>query len=446
MITAKVSHNDSQQASPVTFRPVKEWRTARQQWTFDQWQALCAVLFNGNSDLHEFLLCHQSPNGKERFNKAKYAVLTWHIEQAYYTVAEVASHPCGIGFYPWNRHTRKSYWGGLDFDVHEGQSAKRARALAEAAVEFARAKSPLIRGIIACTSGKSDGWHVWFFSREPQPIAKWSVYLRKVSAAIGAKIGTPLNGGDCELHPIEATERPRGLRAPGSLNPKDGSFGLIAFDSLKSRLAEWKELLDPKLVRALRTGAVAPKAEHTLFGKLALARNVFIKEACSRYPILCARRRHVRLVQLAGYLVNQCGFELAGVVAARQYREAQPLCKSTFKEHWTDFALVWKDLIKKRVRKFTTAQQAVYDTLTVQSEREAFLILCNWLRDRQWKGESEFRVSCKQLAMRLSMTLPGASKLLKRFCARGILKKELEYVRPKGGRAGFSTTYQWLVQ
>src|SRR5262249_30623281 len=155
----------------------------------------------------------------------------------------------------------------------------------------------------------------------PQPIAKWSAWLGKLAKAIGATVRTPQKGGDCELHPIETTERPRGLRAPGSLNPKDGSFGLIAFDTLTERLVEWRDLLTRDQVRAVRDSQ-SPKTTIIVLEKQ------FVHKCCTRYAITSERTRHNRLLQLVGFMVNQCGHGLALKAAAQQHTQAQPAVKT----------------------------------------------------------------------------------------------------------------------
>jgi hypothetical protein len=382
----------------------------------EQWQAINAILFNGNGDPHEFLLCHESANTTERYNKAKRADRGWHVQQSYLTIAGAVKQPSGIGYYPWNGD-RQSYWGALDVDAHEGQSSKRARELAARAVTLLSSNS-LTLGVIACTSGSSGGWHVFMFRPLPRPIAEWTEFLCKLRERIGA------TESECELHPIETDERPRGIRVPGSLNPKDGSFGLIAFDTVTDRLDEWRELVP----RGKKGGGSFSKTVIIVLGELAL------RELCSRYAIRTARSRNTRLVQMVGYAVTQCGHELALKAAAELLKQARPACNTPMKEHLADFARAWMNITKKEVAKLSRAERREYMTCKTDTERSAFLIIRNWL-----KGGGGY-VHRNHLAARLGVSGEYAGKIRREFCARGIIRMTADYVIHKWARR-----YKWML-
>jgi hypothetical protein len=419
------STQGKQSQSLDLFGPSQEWSRAAEHWSFAQWQAISAILFNGNTDPHEFLLCHESPNARERFNKAKRADLSYHVEQAYYTVAEVAKRPCGIGFYPWNGATdRQSFWGALDIDAHEGQSPVRARELAARLVAYLQVECPW-RPVIACTSGASGGWHVFIFHSEPHPIADWSAFARKLCQAIGA------TDGDCEIRPNESDERPYGLRAPGSLNPKDGSFGLIAFDSLteKLRRREWRALQPAKLKLPAASKGSFAKAAITVLAKLLVSKN------CSRYAINAVDRRHKHLVRMMGALVHQCGQGLALEAAAQLHKQARPACKTPMDVHLADAAQTFKDLTKKEVDKLNRAERRAYLACKSETERSAFLIVRNWLV----RGGGY--VHRDTLAAHLKVTGEYAGLIRSRFCARAIMRTDDKYVPHHR-----SKRYEWLLR
>jgi hypothetical protein len=425
--TVAYSAHDQEQAQSLDlFGPPQEWSTAAEHWSLEQWQALNAILFNGNRDPHEFLLCHESPNAKERFNKAKRADLGWHVQQAYETIAGKAARQSGIGYYPWNGATdRESYWGGLDFDAHQGQSPERARVLVARLVDLLQVKCPTL-AVIACTSGHSDGWHVFMFRTLPRPCSEWSAFLRKLAGEIGAIIGTSENGGDCELHPHETDERPRGIRAPGSLNPKDGSFGLVAYDSLTPRLSEWRELLPV----SVPSQGSSPKKIIIPLGRLE------VDEICSRYGIRSERTRHKRLIQMVGFAVNQCGESLALKAAAQLHKQARPAVKTPLTEHLADFARAWQDMIKKRVAELNGAERRACLALRTDTERSAFLIIRNWLKP---KGGGY--VHRNTLAARLEVDGSYAGRIRRQFCERGIMRMTEDYIIRKQARR-----YQWLLR
>jgi hypothetical protein len=252
--------------------------------------------------------------------------------------------------------------------------------------------------------------------------------LRKRAAEISATIVTPENGGDCELHPIETDDRPRAIRAPGSLNPKDGSLGLIVFDSLTDRLHEWRELLGVKVPVA--NTECLPKAVITLLGQH------FVRDSCTRYAIRATDTRHKRLVQLVGYLVNQCGHGLALEAAAQLYKQAQPAAETPLNEHLADFARAWRDFTKKRVAELNRAERRAYQACKSDTMRSALLIMRNWART----SEPDFYAHCTTLASRLEVSVQRAAWIRKQFCARSIIRMTTDYVPHKRARR-----YQWLL-
>jgi hypothetical protein len=420
------------------FGPSDQWCKASEVWSLGQWQALSAILFNGNTDPHEFLLCHPNANKTQQFQKAKRASLGWQIDEAHKTIAGTAKKPSGIGFYPYNAQTRESYWGGMDFDSHDGLSAERARSFAAKAVTFARAKSPLLE-VIAATSGAGGGMHVLFFAREPRPLSQWSDYLRKVARAIGA----PLEEGICELRPNETDVRPLGLRAPGSLNPKDGSFGLIAFDTLTPHLDEWKPALSAAKPKSLAKRDyllyLSLPTQSSIKKQVAWSERQFLKSVCDRYAIKAPRTRRKRLLQMVGAIFNECEREVVFKAAAQQYEQARPRPQSSLKEHFADCARALADNENKYYpRKLSPADRATYKALD-ERDRAPFRVLRNWAR-----GSPDyplFYANCVTLAARLGVSGETASKCRTRFCEKGRMRKTAEFDRAKHR----SACYQWLL-
>lgn len=114
----------------------------------------------------------------------------------------------------------------IDFDAHDGEHEEaRKRAL--------EAFSLLLREpqyyLILCASG--NGYHLFVYTRELYPVGQWIVLLKQVCAWIGA----PIANGTCEIFPNERAESQptgKGIRAPGTLNPKSGRFSLIEAETV----------------------------------------------------------------------------------------------------------------------------------------------------------------------------------------------------------------------
>jgi hypothetical protein len=207
-------------------------------WSRDQYRALCRLMLNGNPDF--MLVYWHEKKCKAVFPRAYQAKVAERVEWAFDVMCGTGSdRKTGIGFYPCNSEGQ-SCWAALDFDAHQGRDADQAYALAQKAFAFLRAKQDL--AIIACTSGKGGGWHVFIFAEQPHSIGEWSRLLREVAE----QINSPVQDGICEIFPNDAKRGlQKGIRAPGSWNAKDDSFGLIAFDSLTPLLLSFplKEIM-----------------------------------------------------------------------------------------------------------------------------------------------------------------------------------------------------------
>jgi hypothetical protein len=127
-----------------------------------------------------------------RFVKAKSTTVEKRITWSWDTITGRAKHKVAVGFYPWNRRG-ESCWAAIDFDAHDGGAA-RAKAFAIAALQILRKCSEF--SLILATSG-SDGWHLFVFSAEFQPVESWVRLLKRVADHIRAEIKT----GICEIFP-----------------------------------------------------------------------------------------------------------------------------------------------------------------------------------------------------------------------------------------------------
>jgi hypothetical protein len=215
------------------------------------------------------------------------------------------------------------------------------------------------------------------------------------------------------------------------LNPKDGSFGSIAFDSLTRLLKRkpWEELLPANLKLPAASKGSCSKAAIIVLAKL------LISECCSRFAIRTIGRRHIRLGQMVGFAVNQCGHGLALKAAAQLYKQGRLSGKTSLTEHLAEFGQAWHDFTKKEVAKFNRAERRAYSACKSDMERSAFLIIRNWLKPR-----GGGYVHRDTLAARLEVSGPRAGAIRSQFCKRGIMRMTADYVPHQWARR-----YEWLL-
>ena len=201
-------------------------RKADVVFTPRQFFAICAHMMNENP-ANFFLMSYPDKEGRPKYAKAFKAKVDDRIQWAWDTIIGKAKRPTSIGFYPTNAE-RKSRWGGMDFDAHDGNHT-RARELALKAFQILYRQPQLF---VALTTSAGDpehsGFHLFVFSCDFHPREDWTRLFKQVAAQIGA----PIEDGVCEIFPNESRGLPKPLRAPGSWNPKTGDCGLILHETL----------------------------------------------------------------------------------------------------------------------------------------------------------------------------------------------------------------------
>ncbi len=396
-------------------------------WSRDDFETLCGRMHNGNSP-NDFLMVYRKDTGKPIFGKAHRVDVSKRADWAWNTVTGQAKSKTGIGFYPRDKNGQTS-WGALDFDAHEGDRM-RARELAMNA--FALLVRHPTLWLILGTSGAGGGWHLFVFSELLHPCEEWARLLREVAE----KIGAPIKKGVLEIFPSDS----RGayaIRAPGTWNPKDDSFGLVAYDSATPRLNAIclpKEERVSLGVRSTTSQGVAslPIGEKRA-GNCGVYRGEFGAWATD-FAITAPRTRHEKLAKLVGAAFFQTCKKVGGINAEMQHAEADPAPATPLSEHLSEFEGLWTGLHDKWRAKLSPREREKLDALTTDNEREAFRILRNWSQT----DTPDFKAHWGSLAQRLGISLQGASKLRVRFCCLGIMRQTAPYVPHK-----LTARYQW---
>ena len=188
-------------------------RKADVVFTPRQWFALCVHMMNENP-ANFFLMPYRDKNGQPRYTKAFRADAEKRMQWAWDTITGKAKLPASIAFYPTNAE-RKTRWGGMDFDAHDGDFM-RARDLALKAFAVLY-QQPQLFVCLTTSAGDAErsGFHLFVFSREFYPCEDWTRLFKQVAAQIGA----PIQDGVCEIFPNET----RGLCQAAESTRKSGT-------------------------------------------------------------------------------------------------------------------------------------------------------------------------------------------------------------------------------
>lgn len=393
-------------------------------WTRDDFRAVCHRMLNGNGD-HNFMLCYfDEAKRKAVFPHARLQRASKIIDWAFDTIRGGAKRKTGIGFYPTNDED-ESCWGGLDFDAHnQDERLSRAYKYAGKAFDLLCREAPSL-WVIAGTSGQTGGWHIFAFAPFFYPINDWIRLLRGVADRIGA----PIEKGICEIFPDHVQGRQKGIRAPGSWNPKDDSFGLIAFDGLTPEFkAKSKEIKNSSLYARLRSEgrkqplpnweAPLPNCEIPLFrGEVGCWKKDF--------AITGSSERNAKLCSLVGTAFWQAAKLVVRENAQLQYEEATLAPCDSLDTHFEEFERLWRGMEREWLPSLAELEREKFNSLTNENDREAFRIIHNWSKVQ---NSPDFKIVCASLAARLGVTIPTASNIRNRLCAVGILRQTAHYV------------------
>jgi hypothetical protein len=387
-------------------------------FTPPQWFAMCFHMRNGNS-ANFFLMPYLNRDGEPKFAKAYRADVEKRMRWAWDTITGRAKSPASIGFYPTNSQ-RQSRWGAMDFDMHDDDQM-RARDLALKAFTILYRQPHLF---VALTTSAGDpqhsGWHLFIFTQEFFPCEQWTRLLKQVADQIGA----PIKPGVCEIFPDDCKGIGRGIRAPGTYNPKSGKCGLILHETLT-------KFLPARLSPAL------PKERKCSLGTRSNTREDFLSLPSSElFKITAPGTRHTKMLELVGALFFQCGRDVARKIAEWQHAEASPAPVASMEEHIAEFDLAWAGMQRQWLRKLSAAERIKFDALNTDNERDAFKILRNWSQT----DAPDFKAHCRTLGERLGLKLQSAADIRRRFCARGILRKTADYVPHR-----LAARYEWIA-
>jgi hypothetical protein len=382
-------------------------------FTPPQWFAMCAHMMNENP-ANFFLQAYRDNDGRPKFAKAFRIDAEKRIAWAWDTITGKAKSPASIGFYPTNEQ-KQSRWAAMDFDIHDDDQM-RARDLAHKAFAL------LIREpnfFVALTTSAGDpvhsGWHLFIFTAEFFPCEDWTRLLKQVADQIEA----PVQPGICEIFPDDCKGIGRGIRAPGTWNPKNGECGLVLHETFSK--------MQPAL----------PKSDICFLGTRSGTREDFqILPSREFFKITAPGTRHAKLLEIVRVLFLQCGREVARKQAELQHTEANPAPVASLDEHLVEFDRAWAGMQRQWLRKLSPAERNKFDRLTTDNERDAFKILRNWSQT----DAPDFKAHCRTLSARLGITLQSAADIRRRFCARRILRQTAPYVPHK-----LAARYQWIA-
>jgi hypothetical protein len=409
---------------------VGEGKRADVIWSEGDFLALCEHMLNDNPPDHFLTAWVDKETGHAQFAKAPIRCRAdKRASWAWSTITGKAKAKTAIGFYPSNPE-KKSRWAAIDFDAHNGEH-EQARKRSLQAFSLLVNKPELY--LILCASG--NGYHLFICTRELHPVGEWIVFLKQVCECIGV----PIVDGTCEIFPNERAESQRtgkGIRAPGTWNPKTDTFSLIEAETMRPLLETlprtWSSnvgKVNHSFPRNNATLSLHKSTNTYFFTTHSGSTEPLVENLLARYPINQKGMRNGVLMQLVGDLIHMFGREAAERIVEEHYRRNQQNIRSPLDEHLRDFATAWDGMRKKLVKSFSPEEQQAFHALSSEHQREGFLIVRAFAGTAAYNGEKDFVISRASLADRLSITPPGATDVIRKLCESKIIAQTQSYVR-----------------
>jgi hypothetical protein len=405
-------------------------------WSRGDFYALCEHMLNGNSLDHFLAAWVDSATGQPRFAKAGHRRADKRAGWVWDSITEKAKLNTSMGFYPSNRRGM-TRWGAIDFDAHQGEH-ERARNWSLAAFQLLL-KHPQLY-LVLCSSG-GGGFHLFIYTLDYHRVREWIILLKEVCAWIGASIAD----GVCEIFPNERAEMQivgKGIRAPGTWNPKTGTWSLIEAENVQPLL----ELI-PRTwsVGVGKVNRGFPRAN----GELSLHRSTnyyslstapLVDGLLKRFPIDRCGVRNGVLVKLVGELFFKFGRSVSEQVVKEHYARYKQYVRTPLDEHLREFAAAWDGLAKKISGSMSAGEQNLYRNLSTSARREGFMLTRGFAGAALHKGRETFQIARGSLADRLNITPTGASDVIRELVAVGAIEQVEDYKPHRKPR-----TYRWIL-
>jgi hypothetical protein len=411
---------------------VGEAKRAHLVWSEGDFLVLCEHMLNENPPNHFLTAWVDQTTGQARFAKAPIRRRAdKHASWAWATITGKAKAKTAIGFYPSNSEN-KTRWAALDFDAHNGEHEQARKRSLEA---FSLLLQQPQLHLVLCASG--NGYHLFIYTREFYPVGQWIVLLKQVCEWVGV----PIADGTCEIFPNERVESQRtgkGIRAPGTWNPKSDSFSLIEAETVTPLLETLPRPLSfcvGKVSRALPRNNAAlslHKSTNTYFLTThSGSTKPLVETLLACYEIKERGTRNSVLMQMIGDLAHKFGREAAERIVEEHYRRNQGNVRSSLEEHRREFATAWDGMRKKLVDSLSPEERKKFNALGSEHQREGFFIVRAFAGTAEHKGENDFAIARASLADRLSITPPGATDVIQKLCESNVIAQTQPCVRHK---------------
>lgn len=392
-------------------------------WTCEEWTKLCGHLHNDNGPM-EFIMGFRT-DGAKKYVRSKNLRFSKSVSWGWASIQGRSKSPLAYVPYSTNKD-RRSRWGALDFDAHDGDH-ERARRFAFGAFHLL-----LTSNLFVILESSGQGWHVWVISKDFHPVNEWVRLLKRIVEAINA----PIQSGICEIFPPDTLSNGfgKGMRAPGSWNPGTETLNEIFWQNTEELLPSLRtQLTDIKRNYSFSSSSFSSPLPPQLYKE-------WENRWSKRFSITSRSTRNKQLTELVGVMFHQVGFAMAERIVEAQFTSKTVKTAATREKHLESFKECWKGLHEKWLAGLGDKEKQLLQSLHTENERDGFRIIRSYHRKSLNDQQPDFAVAAENLGARLGMTLAGASAMRKKFEASGIIKLTQPFQPNKR-----AARYKWLA-
>jgi hypothetical protein len=429
------------------------------------WRHCC----NGNGDGRFVTACNFTKGGQQvNFYRDQKVPLYQRLNSAYRTAIGRASKPSqqnAVCAYTHNEN-EETVIGACDFDAHPKGNAAAAEDWARAETyawsslrqsmsvesEFMLPQGFVFR-VLEHTGG---GFRLTLITKDYVSRDRMAEMLRFIANGMEAELAgsdhpLTIQSGMAEFAPDWATPAEgygKATKLPGSYNPKRNAPSLTLFDDVealvselvaKERKSKEERIHSPEIKEqyvllpsdiSLQGGTTEEHQRRYAEASLEKVK----AQLLAKHPATQGSRYNEGVKKLVGAAYEQMNERHIMDLVRRQYA-ATPGLEDNAQRHEKDGAAMIKVCERGWKRRLSQEEEAQYDRLTTDNERNAFRILRGWAKYAERQGKVMARLSSSQLAARIDADRSTIDAIRDRFHERRIIA---------AARIGGRNHFRWM--
>ncbi len=433
-LTAEIS----ERVGRITFAGDRPSAPLTDIFTREETFALWEHCSSGNGD-ERFVTCCDFTKGAERVTHYREKKIPLHsrLSAAYRSACGLAKpgNEIAVAHYTQNANG-ETVFGAADFDAHHGEWPRAESYALSALVESFKLRDEFKlpdEFLFRALEHTGGGFRLSLITMELIGRETMGQMLRFIASRIGCEIAK----GVAEFSPdpfSDGGEYGRAVKLPGSFNPARGMRSTVLFHDLRPLVDQLvanrrqSKTGNPQLPEIRNNMVLLPPSDRGTGeqGAIASATESLEKlkrKMLDRYPV-SAGQRNDKMVKLVGACYELMNRPQILELVRRQHDEGRSLCHDPLAQHEREAEGMLKLCLRRWRKKLNVEEEAAYDGLTTDNERDCFRILRGWSIYNE--GSEWTRFSAASMAVRIGVSRQAVDKLRQKFEAAKVIECKRE--------------------